>query len=79
MKCNPLTCVIIFLPKIYYYHYLFFTLIFIFFLVFDFFFGNSHFIYAQISIREIKPIEKKIFNIEQSLGKAEDKDSFNGL
>lgn len=51
------------------------TIIFIFFYTFDFLFGNSHFIDAQISIREIKPIEKKIFNIEQSLGKAEDKDT----
>lgn len=48
------------------------TIIFIFFYTFDFLFGNSHFIHAQINIREIKPIEKKIFNIEQSLGKAED-------
>ena len=50
-----------------------FPLIFIFFLVFEVFFGNAHFIYAQISIIEIKPIEKKIVNVEQNLAKTENK------
>ena len=52
-----------------------FPLIFIFFLVFEVFFGNAHFIYAQISIIEIKPIEKKIFNVEQNLAKTENKNT----
>ena len=52
-----------------------FPLIFIFFLVFEVFFGNAHFIYAQISIIEIKPIEKKIVNVEQNLAKTENKNS----
>jgi hypothetical protein len=52
-----------------------FPLIFIFFLVFEVFFGNAHFIYAQISIIEIKPIEKKIVNVEQNLAKTENKNT----
>ena len=51
------------------------AIFFNFFYTFDFLFGNSYFIYAQISIWEIKPVEKKIFNIEQSFGKEENKDT----
>lgn len=54
-----------------------FSLIFIFFLVFEVCFGNAHFIYAQIKIIEIKPIEKKIFSVEQNLAKTENKNTEN--